>query len=701
MSKREKMDDAQLQSIVAAEIADAVSFIDDDIGPQRVKAVEYYFGRPFGDEEPGRSDIVSRDVHDMISAAMPSLMRIFFGPENVVEFEPYGPEDVEEAEQKTDYANYIVTTDNDGFEIFYAVIKNALREKVGFTKTWWDNSEEVCTRTYSGLDEDGLTLLLEDLNAARKAEVVEATEDDAGLSVKIKLTRPVDKVRIEALPPEEFLISRNARTLDDAAFKAHRTTKTVSDLISLGYDRDDIEAGASDDLDWNEERQARNPALNGWDDAMDPTMRQVLYVEAYVRADYDGDGIAELMKVCTVGPGYRVIHREPADDHPFADFHIDPEPHTFFGESLADKTMDVQESKSRLLRAGFDGLSQSLFPRTVVGKNGNMEDALNTEVGAILRADGDPSSAYFFQAAPNTAQHAFPFLTYMDELRENRTGMSKVSMGLDAQALQNTTATAAEGNFTRSQERIELMARILASGMRKLFRRVATLVTENQRSERMIKLRNKWVPMDPRGWRADMNVICNVGLGGGSPEQKITVLSMIAGKQETIMLQAGPDNPLVTMKQYHTTLSKLVQEAGFKNPDAFFSDPDSEEVQERMAKKAEQPPPPDPRVVEAEQRLQLESQKAQAQMQFNAEKAQADLQIMREKMALEMEAQRERFAIEAEFKREQAAAELQLKREEMAMEFELKRQANELNAAARVQSASTAISGPEQGGAPG
>ncbi|QTC88101.1 portal protein [Brevundimonas pondensis] len=697
----DRMDDSQLQSIVAAEIADAVSFIDDDIGPQRVRAVDYYFGRPFGDEEPGRSQIVSRDVHDMISAAMPSLMRIFFGPENVVEFEPYGPEDVDEAEQKTDYVNYIVTTDNDGFEIFYAVLKNALREKVGITKTWWDNSEEVCTRSYTGLDEDGLTLLLEDLNKARKAELVESSEDEAGLSVRIKLTRPVDKVCIEAIPPEEFLISRDARSLDEAAFKAHRTTKTVSDLIALGYDREDIEAGASDDLDWNEERQARNPALNGLDDAIDPTMRQVLYVEAYVRADYDGDGIAELMKVCTVGPGYKVIHKEPADDHPFADFHVDPEPHTFFGESLADKTMDVQESKSRLLRAGFDGLAQSLFPRTVVGRNGNMEDALNTEVGAVLRADGDASSAYFFQAAPNTAQHAFPFLTYMDELRENRTGMSKVSMGLDAEALQNTTATAAEGNFTRSQERIELMARILASGMRKLFRRVAVLVTENQRAERMVKLRNKWVPMDPRAWRSDMNVICNVGLGGGSPEQKISVLSMIAGKQEAIMLQTGPDNPLVTVKQYHTTLSKLVQEAGFKNPDAFFTDPESDEVKQRMAAKAQEPPPPDPKVVEAEQRLQLEAQKAEAQMQFQVQKAAADLQIAREKMAMDIEAQREKQRLEAEFRREQAVAELQLKRDEMAMEFELKRQANELNAQAKVAAASTTVNGPEQGGEPG
>jgi len=688
MTKREKMDESQLQSVVAAEVEDAISFIDDDIGPDRKKAVDYYFGRPFGGEEEGRSKVVSRDVHDMVSAAMPSLMRIFFGPEHVVEFEPYGPEDVDEAEQRTDYVNYIVTTDNDGFDIFYAVLKNALREKAGFTKAWWDNSEEVCTRTYSGLDELGLTALLEDLNKANRAEVVEASEDDGGLSVKIKLSQPRDKVRIEAIPPEEFLISRNARSLDSAAFVAHRTTKTVSDLVAMGYDRDEVELGASDDLDWNEERQARNPALNGWDDGIDPTMRQVLYIEAYVRTDFDGDGIAELMKVCTVGPGYKIIHHEPADDHPFAVFEVDPEPHTFFGESLADKVEDVQEIKSKLLRAGLDGLAQSLFPRTIVGHNGYMEDALNTEVGAVLRSKGDPASAYYFQAAPATAQAAFPFLTYMDELRENRTGMSKVSMGLDAQALQNTTATAAEGNFTRSQERIELMARILASGMRRLFRRVDNLVTENQRAERVIKLRNKWVPVDPRTWRSNMNVICNVGLGGGSQDQKIATLSMIAQKQEAIMLQAGPSNPLVSPKQYYTTLSKLVQEAGFKNPDAFFTDPDSEEAQERMANQPE--PPPDPKVVEAETKLALKAQEQEAQMAFQQQKAEADLQLAREKMALE-----------TAFRRDQAADEIRLKREEMAMEYDLKRRVAELSAISKVEAPSPSVSGPEMGGEPG
>lgn len=696
--KPEKMDDLQLQNIVAAGITDAVAYIDDDIGPDRAKAIDYYFGRTIGSEldyEQGRSGVVSRDVHDMVAAALPSLMRIFFGPEHVVEFEPFGPEDEEEAQQKTDYVNYIVTTDNDGFEVFYAALKDALRSKVGFVKYWWDDSEHVSTRKFTGLTEDTLTLLLEELQGATEAEIVESSQDDDGLSVKLRLKKRTDKVRIEAMPPEEFLISRNARDIETAELVAHRTQKTISDLVAMGYDREDIEAGASEVLDYNEERQARNPYVTEGDGNLDPTMRQVLYVEAYQYVDYDGDGIAELMKICTVGSGYKVIHSEPVDERPFADFHCDPEPHTYFGESLADKVMDVQVIKSKLLRAGLDGLSQALFPRTVVGRGGNVEDAMNTEVGAVLRAEGDAASAYSFQSVPDTGRAAFPYLTYMDELRENRTGMSKVSMGLDAEALQNTTATAAEGNFTRSQERIELIARVMASGMRKLFRGIARLIVENQRQERMIKLRNQWVPMDPRAWRSDMNVICNVGLGGGSPEQKLQTLSLIAGKQEAIMLQAGPNNPLVSPKQYFTTLSKMVQEAGFKNPDAFFTDPDGEEAQERMANAPE--PPPDPKVMEAQAKLQMEQQKAAADQDMARQKAEVEMVLQRERHQAEMEQRRETAAMEMQFKREQAEAELILKREEMQMEYSLKSEANRMNA--EVKSAS--INGPEQGGVPG
>lgn len=702
------MDDTALASIVSSEIEDAVSFIDSDIGPLRAGAVDRYFGRPYGDEEEGRSHVVSRDVHDTINAIKPSLMRVFFGSENVVEFAPENEEDVETAEQATDYINYIVTTDNDGFEVFLAAITNALREKVGFIKWWWDDSVTVTTKKYTGLDMEGLTKLLEDLKSSVEAEVVESSETEDGWNITLRMKRKRDRARIAAVPPDEFLIGRRMRTLDDEGYVGHRTEKRVSELVAMGYDRDEVLAASSDgsELDSSGERQARNRFTDTGDRSTDDASRLVLYVESYINVDHDDDGIAELRRICTIGPGYKIVSNEPIDERPFADLHCDPEPHTYFGESLADKTADVQAIKTRLLRMGLDAQAQTVYPRTIVGAGGNVEDAMNTEVGSILRAKGSPSEAYFFQSAPDTSKQVMGFLGYMDEIRENRTGMSKVSMGLDAEALQNTTATAANGQFSRSQERIELIARIMASGVRRLFRGLLRLTVENQRKARTIRLRNEWVAMDPSGWGADMDVVPNVGLGGGTNAEKVALLTMIAQKQEQIIMTAGVNNPLVTPKQYFNTLSKLIECGGFKDPGAHFTDPDSDEAKERMANAP--PPAPDPKVVEAETRLKLDQQKAESASEMAREKAVAELTLARERGQVEMAQRREEHAADLAFKREMAAvdmqtkreiaaAELELKQQEMALEAQLKREANAMNAASN----STAIDGPSQGGEPG
>jgi hypothetical protein len=690
------MDDTQLKAIVSAEIRDATAFIDSDIGPQRALAVHRYHGRPYGDEEDGRSQVVSRDVHDTINAILPSLMRVFFGPENVVEFAPEGREDVALAEQATDYVNYIVTTDNDGFEVFLAAIKNALREKVGFVKWWWDESVTVKTTSYTGLDEQSLTLLLEELAQSVEAEIIDTEDGPEGLSVTLKLKKRQDRVRICAVPPEELLIGRRMRTLDDEGIVAHRTELTISQLVSMGYDIDQLLEASSNGYEVeSEERTARNPFDETDGENADRTQRRVLYVESWINVDYDGDGIAELRRICTIGPSYEIVLNEEADSRPFADFHCDPEPHAFFGESLFDKVQDVEKVKTRVLRASLDSLAQSVFPRTVVGRGGNIDDAMNTEVGAILRAEGSPAEAYFFASAPFVGKEAFPMLTYMDELRENRTGMSKVSMGLDAEALQSTTATAANAQFSRSQERIELIARVMASGMRRLFRGILKLVGENQRAERMVKLRNQWVPVDPRAWRTSMDVVCNVGLGGGTNAEKAALLSLIAQKQEAIMLQAGMNNPLVTPKHLFNTYAKLIETGGYKDPNLFFSDPDSEEAQQRMANQP--PPPPDPKLVEAQARMELETAKAQFGAQMDQAKAKSSLQIERERHQAELQMQRERMALEDQFRREQAQAELALKRDEMMLEAQLKREAIRMKA----ETASTSVDGPEAGGDPG
>lgn len=701
------MDETELQAVIAAEIEDAVSFIDSDIAPERARAVDDYFGRPYGDEEEGRSSVVSRDVHDTIAAIEPSLMRIFFSPEHVVEFQPHGEEDVEQAEQATDYVNYIFTRDNDGFEILHSVIRNALREKVGVAKYWWDDSVEVTTTRYSGLDEVGLGQILEDLEKALEVDIVDKDEDENGLSVTLKLKRRIDKVCVEALPPEEFLISRRAKNLDTAPLVAHRTMKTVSELVAMGHDKELVEqyAGDSDELERNDERFARNPGQDGLNSvAGDASQRLVLYVEAYALLDVDGDGMAELRKVCCLGNNYKVISDEPANHRPFAAFHCDPEPHTFFGQSIADKVSDIQRIKTNVTRASLDSLTQSIYPRMVVVDNdGRMEDALNPEVGAILRAR--TVNGYVPLTTPFVGEQAFPILTYMDQVRENRTGMSKTSMGLDAESLQNTTATAAEAQFTRSQDRIDLIARILASGMRTLYRGILRLTVENQRQQRLVKLRNKFTPVDPRAWRTDMDVVCNVGLGGGSDAAKAGLLQMVLAKQEMAIQAFGLDNPLCGVEEYRNTLVKVLEIGGFKNPSLFFKELPKDEQGNLQI---EAPPtPPDPKLVEIRGKMQLEQAKAQIQAQSDQQKQQTDVHLRQMELQANSELKREELIANLQLKRETTQAELEMKRELLIAELEMKREVALLNAQISHETgmakvaASTSVSDVETGGEPG
>jgi hypothetical protein len=298
MQEEEVMSEEQLQGVISAEITDAISFIDDDIGGSRALATEYYYGDLFGDEEDGRSQVVSMDVRDTVQGILPSLMRIFFGPERVVEFAPQGPEDVQNAEQATDYVDFIFKRDNPGFKILHSAFKDALVRKCGIVKYWWDESVEVRAESFSMLDEQSMMMLTSDpdieISAVREYPVpgTEPQNEAQGImtpppmmyDVEIKRRIKTGKVKIEALPPEEFLIDRRAKSIEDATFVGHRTMKTVSDLVAMGYDYEEmVEAsGNGNDFDNNQEYTARNPfavistANNG-----DPSSKSVMYIEGY------------------------------------------------------------------------------------------------------------------------------------------------------------------------------------------------------------------------------------------------------------------------------------------------------------------------------------------------------------------------------------------------------------------------------------
>jgi hypothetical protein len=646
MQEDEVMSEEQLQGVISSEIYDAISFIDDDIGGNRALATEYYYGLPFGNEEDGRSQVVSMDVRDTVQGILPSLMRIFFGPERVVEFAPQGPEDIASAEQATDYVDFIFKRDNPGFKILHSAFKDALVRKVGIVKYWWDESVEVKAESFSMLDEQTMMFLTQDpdieISAVREYPIPGMAEQNLAqgimtpppmmYDVEIKRRIKSGKVKIEALPPEEFLIDRRAKSIDEATFVGHRTMKTVSDLVAMGYDYDEMVevAGNGNDFDNNEEYTARNPfavistANNG-----DPSSKSVLYIEGYLKVDFDGDGIAEMRRICTVGTGNKVMRNEIVAERQFADFCPDPEPHTFFGMCPADVVMDIQRIKSSVQRGILDSLAQAINPRTaIVEGQANMDDVLNTEVGAVIRMRA-PGMVQPF-TTPFVGQAAFPMLDYLDDIKQTRTGISKAASGLDADALQSTTKAAVSATVNAAHQHIEMIARTFAeTGLRKLFTGILKLVIENQDKERMIRLRNTFVPIDPRSWDANMDVIVNVGVGDGTLEDRINILNQVAMRQEMILKETGVNNPVVSLPQYTNTLSKLLQLANIKDSQNYFN---------QLPVDFQLPPPPEPKLTPEEMLAQVQVQSIQADI----EKKAAELDLERQKMIMSDDRERDR-----------------------------------------------------------
>jgi hypothetical protein len=679
------MDDAELESIIGQDLTDAVSYVDSDLSPTRAKGTEYYRGDLFGNEVEGNSKVVAMEVRDTVSAMLPSLMRVFFNSENVVEFTPRGPEDVGSAQQATDYANYIFQNDNTGFLTTYAIFKDALVRKCGIAKFWWEDEERVRIEEYTGLDEPTLQILMQEPGA--EVQIVmsypDPNVDEMQMTtvdpmtgqpvvmpapmvhdVQIKRITKDGRIRIMAVPPEELLLDRRARSFDDATIIAHRQMATVADLIAMGYDQDEIEENLmSNDLDSNDEYLARQPLSTtfGTNDAANPMMRRVLYIEAYARVDYDGDGIAELRKVCCMGAGYKVVRNLPASYIPFADFPCDPEPHTSPLEAMSifDITRDLQEIKSEILRNTLDSLAQSIHPRTaVVEGQVNIDDVLNNETGAIIRMRA-PGMVQPL-TTPFVGQAAFPMMEYMDQIKEDRTGMSKAAMGLNADALQSSTKAAVNATISASQGRIELTARILAEGMKKLFKGILFLVTTHQDKARMVRMRNEWVQIDPRGWDAGMDANINIALGNGDTNERLQALMMILAKQEQILQQLGPTNPLVTPQQFSNTLRKIVELSGFKDSTSYFQAIPADYVP---------PAPPQPKPSPEEILAQVQ-----------AESIKADIQ----KKAADLELQRQQMIMDDDLKRDQMAQDLYLKKYEIELKYNSQISTAEIDAAQNI-----------------
>ncbi|REJ67621.1 MAG: hypothetical protein DWQ28_06490 [Proteobacteria bacterium] len=658
-----EMDEVQLGSIVSGEITDALNYFDSEYSQDRLRALDFYMGEPLGNEMDGRSSVIATELADTVEAIMPNLMRVFTTNDKYVRFAARTAEDVEAAEQASDYVNYIIQNQNDGFKLLHTFFKDALLFRMGVIKYFYEESEQVDEEEYSGLSPAELTYLLNDPSV----EIVEQNENvrssyvdddgetqplDVDYDLSVRVTRKSGQIKAINVPPEEFLVSKHCVSLDEATFLAHRTSLTVSELVAMGYDRDLVEQYAGEsEIDNDREVNNRFEDLEAarGEEPSDPTLRSVIYYECIMNVDFDGDGIAERRRICAIGPdGDHILHNEAFDHVPFAVCSPIMMPHRLIGRSIYDLTEDLQVIKTTLMRQYLDSVYSSTLPRMIaVEGQVNLDDLLDGSAGGIIRAR-QPGMVQQITGA-SVGGEIRPLMDYLDSVKENRTGMSKASMGLSPDALQSSTASAVAATVRGAQVKLESYARVMAeTGLKDLMKGILHLVLKHDNKPKVFRLRNNFVPINPAEWKSQFDTVVQVGLGTTDDETKIAFLTQVAGKQEQILLQMGPQNPIVSMEQYVNTLRSIAEIGGFKDVDQFFNSPQMIRQQQMMQQ--QQPPKPDPAMMKLQQELEMDKAKAQAQIQLEREKMQAEIELEREKMIMEMELRRQELQAEAELR---------------------------------------------------
>ncbi len=684
-----------LKAILAAEKSDALAaYSAAKLSEERADAMDYFLGDMSKDmpSADGRSAAVSSDVADTIEGLMPSLMDIFCGSDEVVKFEPVGPEDVQAAEQETDYTNHVFLQENPGFMVMYSFIKDALLQKVGVVKVWGEEKEEEERETYFDQPEDAFALIAQGA-VEGEFQIIEHTPNPNGThDVTLQRVKKSKRARVMGVPPEEFGIERGARDIPSCNYCFHSPPTTVGNLIAQGFDEDQVKALISDDLGGAEEISRdtvdeHSPAA----DSLNELSRNVRVTEHYIRMDYEGSGYACIYRVTTGGEGGAILKRngkediERVDNYPFAAQCPVPVPHRFFGRSIADLVMDIQRIKTALVRGKLDNIYLHNNPRVEVaeafaGPN-TLDDLLVSRPGGIVRTK-QPGGLQW-QVVPDITGTIYPALEYWDATREWRTGVTRQGQGIDASALQNQSATAVNQAFTAAQARMKLIARILAeTGIKDMFSLLHATIRKNGGQQKTVRLRNTWVQVDPRQWKTRNDMTINVGLGTGGKSERAAHLSLLLNVQKECI--AG-QLPIVTPKNVFNTVKELGKVIDLKDITPYMTDPDSEEGQQ-VAQQAASKPDPEMLKIQAETQIkqaelqhkgqelqakaQLDAQADQRKAEIEAVQAQADMATQDRKLQGEMALAQQKFELEKELK----LIEMQMKREMHQEEMSMKRE---------------------------
>jgi len=708
------LSERELLSIIENEERRALGWGDGELNSERETLLRFYNQELYGNEVEGRSQVVTSEVQDTVEWILPSLMRMFTGSDKAVEFEPERPSDEEPCKQATDACNYVFYKQNNGFLSLYAFFKDALIQKNGYAKVYYEKKDRKKKEMYQGLTIEQMVMLNQDKNVtiiaansypdpsvpafpSQPDPMAQGVGEMAGApvqapqvpmlyDVQVEVSELYGKVCVDPVPPEEMLISADLNCVDlqKSTFIAHRCEKTLSDLREMGYEFEDTEViGSDNELEASPERLARRrydeEELASISEPSNKPMRKVWVTEAYIRVDYDGDGVTELRKV--VKAHKKVLENEEAEVIPFAAITPIIMTHRHFGKSVAEMVADLQVLKSTITRQVLDNIYQTNAPRNLVlttpdgEPKANLDDLLTVRMGGIVREY--ERDAVRPLAVPFMGQHGLGLMQYLDTVKDARVGFTGQFSGLDPDAL-NKTARGAVLQQNNAMQRIELIARIFAeTGVKAIFKLILHCLSKYHGKQLIVRLRDEFVPMDPRAWNTQWDMTTNVGLGTGDKDTQLMHLTRIAQMQGAALQMPGGAQ-LLKPKNLYNTASKIVENAGFKNVEEFWTDPGDGPFP---------PPPPDPAAQKAQMDAQAREKEFEAGQREAAAKAMMEKQQSDREMAQkaqESNADRIQKQQEAMWKQAlaewQAAADLQLERYKAELKADNDRRAAESSA---------------------
>ncbi|MDH3663709.1 MAG: hypothetical protein OEU92_27470, partial [Alphaproteobacteria bacterium] len=709
----DKMTPDDLQGILAVHLD--TPFSGGEVEEKREQLMKRFFAEPYGDEQEGLSQVVDTSVRDVVYWAEPELIDILLGAEKIATFDPVGAEDEEAAEQETDVVNHVALELNPAFLWVYSWVHDALTQVVGYVDVSWEEKTRRTTDRYRGVTEEELTQIiaeLEEENDGAEVEVigqeeynetVPATDPMTGqpmidpqtgqpfeievplLDVRLRVHgETTAKPVITPIPPEEISLPErhNSISLETASFIAWTPNLPKSDLIAMGLDREVVEGMAPSErsitTSGNEKETRQRVGENdqtaiSTEDPDPGQMALVGFAKCYVRADFDGDGVAELLRVYSTHDGeilewdakmkdkvdsvawpYCIEEVEACGIVAMTPFVV---PHRHQGVSLAELLMQSADTMTRYRRNLGDNVALHNAPRRYIDEasetDSTWEDVresgpAGSNISWNSQQGGQPPMV---EPVPDLVSNILAAMDFEDRKREE-TGISRLQQGLNGEQAGTDTFRGQAQLMDAANKKLRMVARGMAEvGFKKVFELVHMLLRKHANKELAIRLRGEWIDIDPRSWRERTDMTVQIGLGTGNKDLQMMHYSNLWERQAQMMSMGG-----VKPEHLFNTFEKLVELAGIKAPERFATDPRLEEWQPPE-------PPQDPLV----QIKQIEAQTSQMKMELDAQR----IQLEREKMAFQAQMEAAKLAIEeskVELDAAEAGAKVELARDKMRID---------------------------------